>query len=87
MALNIKSDEADRLARQLAKATGEAITEAITIALRQRLERETHPRQLEDIAPTRIALREIRHRARDIAIKTDASDNELLGYDENGMWS
>ena len=38
MALNIKSAETDRLARELAALTGESITEAVTRALEQRLE-------------------------------------------------
>lgn len=38
MAISIKSPETDRLARQLAAATGETITVAITIAMRQRLD-------------------------------------------------
>ena len=40
MALNIKSVEADRLARELAALTGESITEAVTRALELRLEQE-----------------------------------------------
>jgi antitoxin VapB len=40
MALSIKTDEADRLARRLSKLTGESLTEAVTVALRERLERE-----------------------------------------------
>lgn len=39
--LNIKDPEADRLARQLAEATGETITRAETIAVRERLARVT----------------------------------------------
>ena len=37
MALSIKSEEADRLARELARRTGETMTEAVTVALRERL--------------------------------------------------
>ena len=37
MALNIKNDEADRLARELAALTGETVTTAVTAALRERL--------------------------------------------------
>ena len=33
MALSIKSDEADRLARELAAETGETLTEAVVLAL------------------------------------------------------
>jgi hypothetical protein len=40
MALSIKSDEADRLARELAAETGETLTVAVVIALRERLDRE-----------------------------------------------
>ncbi len=39
MALSIKTDEADRLARELSRLTGETMTEAITQAMRERLER------------------------------------------------
>jgi antitoxin VapB len=40
MALSIKTDEADQLARELAKLKGETMTQAVTLALRERLERE-----------------------------------------------
>ena len=37
MALNIKSKETYRLARELADLTGESMTAAVTVALRERL--------------------------------------------------
>lgn len=40
MALSIKTEEADRLARDLSRLTGETVTQAVTVALRERLERE-----------------------------------------------
>ena len=40
MALSIKSNEADHLARELSERTGETITQTVVIALRERLERE-----------------------------------------------
>ncbi len=45
MALSIKTETADRLARELAQLTGETMTEAVTKALVQRLERERKARQ------------------------------------------
>lgn len=39
MALSIKNEEADRLARQVARLAGEGLTEAVVTALRERLER------------------------------------------------
>lgn len=39
MGLNIKNEEATRLARKLAAQTGESVTEAVTVAVRERLSR------------------------------------------------
>ena len=39
MSLNIKNEEAHRLAQELAKLTGESMTAAVTEAVRERLER------------------------------------------------
>ena len=39
MALNIKNDEAQRLAHELSKLTGESMTAAVTEAVRERLDR------------------------------------------------
>ena len=39
MSLNIKSEEAHRLARELAALAGESMTVAVTEALRERIER------------------------------------------------
>jgi antitoxin VapB len=37
--LNLKSDEAYRLARELSERTGESMTKAVVVALRERIER------------------------------------------------
>lgn len=37
--MNIKNEEAHRLARELAGLTGESVTAAVTVAVRERLER------------------------------------------------
>ena len=39
MALSIKTEESDRLARELFRLTGETMTDAITKAMRERLQR------------------------------------------------
>lgn len=39
MAMNIKSERAHRLARELAGRTGETVTQAVTAALEERLDR------------------------------------------------
>ena len=45
MGLNIKNDEANRLAHELAAVTGESLTTAITVAVRERLDRLQRSRQ------------------------------------------
>lgn len=52
MALSIKTDEADRLARELSKLTGETMTTAVTRALAERLARERAAREID--LPARI---------------------------------
>lgn len=39
MGLSLKTEEADRLARELSRLTGETMTAAMTKAMRERLER------------------------------------------------
>jgi antitoxin VapB len=44
MAINIKNDETQKLAHELAKLTGESMTLAVTEAVRERLDRERSAR-------------------------------------------
>lgn len=82
MALSIKGQEADELARRLAAVTGESLTEAITIALRERLRRieaRQRPARLQD------ELMAIGRRCAALP-ETDArSTDEIIGYDEFGV--
>jgi antitoxin VapB len=55
MALSIKTVEADKLARSLARLTGESMTEAVTTALRERLARERARRETAASLPMRLA--------------------------------
>lgn len=81
MALSIKHPEADRLARELARATGESLTEAVTTALRERLVRETG-RSPEG---TRAAVARIQARVAAAPVLDDRTDDEIIGYDEFGL--
>ena len=82
MALSIKNDETERLARQVASETGESLTEAIQKALQERLER--------------LKVRRRRHilvgQVEDLLRRVDAlprldsrPEEEILGYDEHGI--
>ncbi len=80
--LNIKSDEAYRLASELAALKGESLTEAVTASLRERLERERRGAAMEARAARIEAL------TRDIPTRlkpgtTSASHDEL--YDPDGL--
>jgi antitoxin VapB len=46
MSLNIKNEEAHRLAEELARLTGESLTAAVTQAVRERLERVRSARKM-----------------------------------------
>ena len=54
MALSIKTQEADALARRLVRLTGETMTEAVTVALRERLSREEARRAATNDLPVRL---------------------------------
>jgi antitoxin VapB len=80
--LNIKSEDAYRLASELAQLTGESLTAAVTTALRERLEREQAARDREArIARVRALTAEIRRNMRQ---PLPTSDHSWL-YDENGL--
>jgi antitoxin VapB len=83
MALSIKSPEADELARRLAATTGETITVAITVSLRERLRRVESKR--ENIDALLEEVRAISHHCASLPVLDTRSDDEILGYDENGI--
>lgn len=80
MALNIKDPETDRLARELALATGESITVATRVAIEERLVRTRSKR-----AGPANDLRAIIERGRARATVDDRSEAAILGYDEHGL--
>jgi antitoxin VapB len=45
MALTVKNEETERLARELSKLTGETLPAAVTVALRERLDRVRNERR------------------------------------------
>ncbi len=47
MALSLKNEETERLAKELARRTGESVTRAVTLAIKERLEREEKARKRE----------------------------------------
>jgi antitoxin VapB len=82
MAFSIKSEETDRLARQLSAATGESLTEAVTLALRERLERLSVRRKARPLADE---LDRIAKRCSALPLLDSRSADQILGYDEHGL--
>lgn len=83
MALSLKDKETDSLARQVASLTGETLTEAIRTSLRERLRQEQLKRgEGPELAK---ALAEIAQRCAGLPLLDRRSDDEILGYDENGI--
>jgi len=83
LALSLKDPETDSLARQVASLTGETLTEAVRTSLSERLRREQLKR---GEGPELVkALLEIANRSAALPILDHRSEDEILGYDENGI--
>ena len=83
MALSIKNETAERLARQVAAEAGEGLTEAITHALEERLERLKGRRSAPDLVETLMA---ISRRCSSLPDLDRRGTEEILGYDEIGAF-
>ena len=82
MALNIKNETAERLAHELAAATGESLTQAVIAALKSRLaavRRRQAPRGL----LTEVA--ELQAFVRSQPDRDARTAEEILGYDALGL--
>jgi antitoxin VapB len=84
MALHITNPKANALARKLAKETGETLTDAVIKALEDQLVRSA-AQKASDVEARKAAVMEIVHRIRALPVLDDRTDDEILGYDENGL--
>lgn len=82
MALNIKDAATDRLARELAAATGESITEALRLAIEERLVRVRQRTRSHTEDDT---LAQIVRRGRARSVVDDRSLDAILGYGSDGL--
>jgi antitoxin VapB len=82
MALSIKSQETERLAREIAAKTGESLTGAIQTALEERLERLKYQRRSKILATQ---LEDILRRVDQLPILDSRPADEIVGYDEQGL--
>ncbi len=83
MSLNIKSDEAHRLARELAHARGSTLTEAVTSALGESLRAARD--QSEGADALMAEVRAVQALVAALPDRCARSPDEILGYDERGL--
>lgn len=81
MALSIKNDETERLARQVARETGESLTEAIQKALQERWERLKARRRSQVLVGQ---VEDLLRRVDALPALDSRPEDEILGYDEHG---
>lgn len=82
MALNIKNEEAHRLATRLAEIRGTSLTEAVTTAIQETLARTPEPL---DAAALLAEVAEIQRFVAELPDRDPRSPEEILGYDEEGL--
>jgi antitoxin VapB len=83
MAISIKNDRAEKLARQVAAETGESLTEAVIHSLEERLERLPGRQSAPDLAAT---LMSISRRCSALPDLDTRSPEQILGYDDKGAF-
>jgi antitoxin VapB len=92
MALNIKDRETEEVVRQLAKRTGRSITETVKQAAAAELRRmdADHAERVARMTPEQLAkLRRIEVICKEAAalpVFDNRTPDEIIGYDENGIW-
>ncbi|MBN9087285.1 MAG: type II toxin-antitoxin system VapB family antitoxin [Reyranella sp.] len=92
MALNIKDRETEEVVRRLAQRTGLSITEAVKQAAADKLRRmdADYAETVARLTPEQLVklrkLEEIGKRAAALPVHDDRPADEILGYDERGIW-
>ena len=82
--LNVKNEEAHRMARELAELTGQSITTAVTQAVQDALDRARRRDQATTSRLTR-DLDEIALHCASLPVRDSRSSQEILGYDQHGL--
>ena len=83
MALSIKNEEAEKLAKELAEQTGSNVTQAVLRALREALLRQSGRRSAPSVLA---AMLEISERCSALPDLDRRTAEEILAYDEHGTF-
>lgn len=81
MALSIRNEHAERLAREVARESGENLTQAIVHSLEERLQRLRGRRNLTSLEED---IMNISKRCSSLPDLDSRSPDEILGYNEDG---
>ena len=84
MALSIRNPYAEQLARQVSSITKENITQTIIKALENRLENLKGKKTIVDVEQQILSISQRCNALPDLDNRTD---EEILGYNKNGVWS
>lgn len=82
MASNIRNTQTEKLAKTVSELTGETKTQAINVALEERLERIQRERSGMSLVDE---LNEIALRCASLPVLDKRSEDENMGYDEDGL--
>jgi len=85
MALNIKNEETEKLARELARRRGQGITEVLTDVLRREVERERRKPRREGKDEFHRRIQAIVDDVKKLPVLDDRSADEIIGYNEHGL--
>ena len=85
MALSLKDQETDRLAREVAALTGESLTDAVRKSLAERLAQERLRRG--DAPDLAARLQALGKACAALPNMDDRVPDDILGYDEAGLWT
>ncbi|HPZ48842.1 MAG TPA: type II toxin-antitoxin system VapB family antitoxin [Propionibacteriaceae bacterium] len=78
----MKNPVTDRLAPELADATGESLTEAVRRAIEDRLAKVARASSSDDVLSLYMSIID---RGRRMPIIDSRSEDEILGYDDDGL--
>jgi antitoxin VapB len=82
MAMSIKNEATERLARQVARVTGESLTEAIQKSLAERLGRLNQRRKAHILTSQ---IEDLLQRVDALPALDSRPEKEILGYDDDGI--
>jgi antitoxin VapB len=84
MGLSIKNDETERLVRELAKRKGVGVTTAVRLAVTNELKRASAAPDA-DWQNRWADIKEIQRRSQSLRPIDDRSDEDILGYGDDGL--